>query len=165
MRVSLVVQTANRVSVAGPENFSVGLCESQEGPQSVWKVGEQALRCCCRRLGSGEVLSVLRSDLSLISCAQRGFCFSWLPQPQGPAVELVRLAVAAAAVGIFERRGQDRPQNPLGPGQRVDRDWYTGSTAIELGDLPRTFAGFDSRCRGPEWSGVGGRRVVVVVVG
>jgi len=73
--------------------------------------------------------------------------------------------VLLAAADIFERRGQDRPQNPLGPGQRVDRDWYIGSTAIESGDLPRTSAGFDSRCRGPEWSGVGGRRVVVVVVG
>jgi hypothetical protein len=81
-----LVRTANRVSVAGPENFSVGLCESQEGPQSVWKVDEQALRCCCRRLESGEVLSVLRSDSSLISCDQRGFCFSWVPQLQGPAV-------------------------------------------------------------------------------
>jgi hypothetical protein len=127
MRVSLV-PTANRVSV-DPENFSVGLCESPEGSQSVWRVGEQALRCCCRRLESGQVLSVLRSDLSLVSCDQRSFCFSSVPRLQRPAVYLV--LPAAAVADIFERRGQDRRHYPLGTGQLVDRGWYIESTAIE----------------------------------
>ena len=130
---SNLAPTANQASVAGPKQFPAVLCGSQEAAP-FWIVCEEAQLCYCRIFGMVAGLSVLMSDLNLISYDQRGFCFSSAQLSQGLARNLVRLA---AGVDSFERPGPDHLLN-LQPGtgaQLVGRNWDIASTVIVWGYL------------------------------